>query len=221
MLDKLSAKFVEEKAALEKAEAEKKTSHQLVMTSLKNQKTAASDVVCGSGIFVLFLWLLWTCGDYLWLFVLLLFFISNFSLKAIFPDWGEAKEEKTEFKSKAEQNLANAKADLEDSKSTLEEDTKYQKDLKVETLLVKVHLIWSTFLEILNTLHRFFSRFRFLLLILVPIIQSIVWSKVGFHFFLCVQSGHQGVQEQGHGVWNQSKASGRRVWDLLNIFFWI
>jgi hypothetical protein len=36
---------------------------------------------------------------------------------------------------------------------------------------------------------------------------------------LCVQSGHQGVQEQGHGVWNQSKASGRRVWDLLNIFF--
>lgn len=55
MLDKLSAKFVEEKAALEKAEAEKKTSHQLVMTSLKNQKTAASDVVCGSGIFVLFL----------------------------------------------------------------------------------------------------------------------------------------------------------------------
>lgn len=43
MLDKLSAKFVEEKAALEKAEAEKKTSHQLVMTSLKNQKTAASE----------------------------------------------------------------------------------------------------------------------------------------------------------------------------------
>lgn len=43
MLDKLSAKFVEEKAALEKAETEKKTSHQLVMTSLKNQKTAASE----------------------------------------------------------------------------------------------------------------------------------------------------------------------------------
>lgn len=43
MLDKLSAKIVEEKAALEKAEAEKKTSHQLVMTSLKNQKTAASE----------------------------------------------------------------------------------------------------------------------------------------------------------------------------------
>ena len=61
MLDKLSAKFVEEKAALEKAEAEKKTSHQQVMTSLKNQKTAASDVVCGtcSEIFMLFfLWLL-------------------------------------------------------------------------------------------------------------------------------------------------------------------
>lgn len=50
---------------------------------------------------------------------------------------GEAKQEKTEFKSKAEQNLANAKADLEESTSTLGEDTKYHKDLKMEPWLVE------------------------------------------------------------------------------------
>ena len=50
MLDKLRVKFLEEKADLEKAEAEKKTSHQLVMTSLKNQKTTASHLACHLGI---------------------------------------------------------------------------------------------------------------------------------------------------------------------------
>eukprot|EP00438_Fugacium_kawagutii_P004892 Skav229205 [mRNA] locus=scaffold2439:65743:70530:+ [translate_table: standard] len=89
MLDKLRMKFQQEKTDLEKAEADKKTSHDLVMASLKKQKTTAS----------------------------------------------EAKQEKTEFKSKAEQNLANAKADLEESTSTLGEDTKYHKDLKMEPWL--------------------------------------------------------------------------------------
>lgn len=41
----------------------------------------------------------------------------------------EAQEEKTLFKSKAQQSLATAKTDLEEAESTLAEDVKYKKDL--------------------------------------------------------------------------------------------
>ncbi|CAK9084473.1 unnamed protein product [Durusdinium trenchii] len=44
----------------------------------------------------------------------------------------EAQEEKTLFKSKAQQSLATAKTDLEEAESTLAEDVKYKKDLSFD-----------------------------------------------------------------------------------------
>jgi len=86
MLKKLKKKFGEEKADLEKMEASKKSSHELLMTSLKNQLVTSE----------------------------------------------EAKAEKTLFKSKAEQDLATAKSDLQETQKTLAADTKYRQDLQTE-----------------------------------------------------------------------------------------
>ena len=86
MLKKLKKKFGEEKADLEKMEASKKSSHELLMTSLKNQLATSE----------------------------------------------EAKAEKTLFKSKAEQDLATAKSDLQETQKTLAADTKYRQDLQTE-----------------------------------------------------------------------------------------
>ncbi|CAE7451222.1 unnamed protein product [Symbiodinium sp. CCMP2592] len=86
MLKKLKKKFGEEKADLEKMEASKKSSHELMMTSLKNQLATSE----------------------------------------------EAKAEKTLFKGKAEQDLATAKSDLEETQKTLAADTKYRQDLQTE-----------------------------------------------------------------------------------------
>lgn len=86
MLKKLKKKFEEEKADLEKMETSKKSSHELMMTSLKNQLATSE----------------------------------------------EAKAEKTLFKSKAEQDLATAKSDLEETQKTLAADKKYRQDLQTE-----------------------------------------------------------------------------------------
>ena len=86
MLKELKKKFEEEKADLEKTEASKKSSHELLMTSLKNQLTTSE----------------------------------------------EAKADKTQFKSKAEQDLATAKSDLEATVKALKADTTYRQDLDQE-----------------------------------------------------------------------------------------
>ena len=86
MLKELKAKFEDEKAELEKTEASKKSSHELLMTSLGNQLATSE----------------------------------------------EAKAEKTQFKTKAEQDLATAKSDLEETEKTLAADIKYRQDLQTE-----------------------------------------------------------------------------------------
>ena len=86
MLKQLKTKFQAEKADLEKTEATKKSSHELLMTSLAKQLTSSE----------------------------------------------ETKAEKTQFKSKAEEDLATAKSDLEETAKTLAADTKYRQDLLME-----------------------------------------------------------------------------------------